>query len=96
MARGPGRSGPRRFPGAGRKSRLGLWCALAVAFLLLAYVGVLLYAKPDLSGDRLRFDQLTEAANQGRIKDARILERDAVVVGRYVRRDGTPARYSAH
>ncbi len=94
MARRPRRSGP-RLPRGGGKSRLGLWCALAAALLLLTYAGVLFYAKPRVSGEPLRFDQFVQAANQGRIKDARMLEQDAVVVGRYRRRDGTTGRYSA-
>ncbi len=95
----------RRLPG------LGLWCSIAIALLLAAYLGVIAYSRPNLPGDRLRFDTFTELAEgrqdpsghgsaqrgdgPGRIVDARILSEDSVVVGTYVREDGARRRYQA-
>jgi len=77
------------------KSRLGLWCALGVVVLLVAYVGVLEYSKPHVGGDRLRFDSFIGAVQKGAVKDARILNQDAVVTGRYARPDGSVGAYNA-
>ncbi len=93
MGREPKRS-PRRFRRRGR-SQLGLWSLLAVLVLLAAYVGVLEYSRPHVVGDTLRFDSFVLATQDGRIKDARILNQDAFVVGRYERPDGSSARYNA-
>ena len=93
MGREPKRS-PRRFRRRGR-SRVGLWCSLAVLVLLAAYAGVLEYSRPHVVGETLRFDSFVRAAQEDRIEDAAILNQDAVVVGRYERPDGSSGRYNA-
>jgi len=94
MAEPPKR--PRRRPGRrSGKSRLGLYCAVAVILLLGAYAAVVVYAQPHVSGDRLRFDTLVALAKQRRIIDARILNQDAIVVGRYRTDRGATRPYNA-
>ena len=46
----------RKRPSKSGKSRLGLWSAIAIAVLLAAYVGVLTYSSPHVTGDKLRLD----------------------------------------
>ncbi len=76
----PGRRKERR---RGR-SRLGLWTSLIVGVMLASYALILMSSRPHVSGDRLRFDVFVGLSNGGRILDARVLDEDAVVVGRYV------------
>src|SRR5919202_2986139 len=84
---------PRRLR-RGRKSRLGLWSALAVILLLALYLAVLEYSSPHVSGQRLDLNTFVTFANQGRLRSARVLDQDAIVVGRYVAPSGVVARYN--
>jgi len=88
--RSPKRSS--KGPGVGR---LGVFSALAVVLLLGAYVAVLVYAEPHVSGDPLRFDTLVRLTKQRQIKDARILNQDAIVVGHYRNARGALRPYNA-
>ncbi len=78
-----------------RTSRVGLWCGLAIAALLAAYGGVIELSRPHVGGQELRYDEFVRLAQDGRIQNAEILNQDAVVVGRFRRRDGTAAEYNA-
>ncbi|MGH9281486.1 MAG: AAA family ATPase, partial [Acidimicrobiales bacterium] len=83
----------RQRPGSGRrpqtkKSRLGLWTALAVLVLAAAYFGTLEASRPHVSGDRLRFNDFVDLVGRGQIIEARILDIDSYVTGQY-RPDGT-------
>jgi cell division protease FtsH len=78
-----------------RPSRIGLWCGLAIAVLLAAYAGVIELSRPHVDGQRLRYDEFVRLAQDGRIENAEILNQDAVVVGRFRRRDGSIAEYNA-
>ncbi len=86
---------PRRRRGFPRPTQghLGVICVLVVAVLVGTYFGLLINSRPHLSGDRLRIDSFFELASAGRIRDARLLDQDAFVVGDYVRDDGSVARY---
>ena len=77
-----------------RKSRLGLWTTLALLVLLAVYLGVLELSRPHVDGDRLRFDVFVDLVEEGRIKDARVLDQDSYVVGHYARDDGRVAAYN--
>ncbi|MGI9081858.1 MAG: AAA family ATPase [Thermoleophilaceae bacterium] len=90
MASGSGKSTKKRGRGS-----LGFWCAIAIIALIGAYLGVLEASRPHVGGDKLRFDQFVRLADSGDIKDARILNQDAVVVGTYRRPDGSGGRYNA-
>ncbi|MFP5376425.1 MAG: AAA family ATPase [Acidimicrobiia bacterium] len=71
-----------------------MWAGVAVALLVAGYVAVLANSRPDVAGDRLRIDTFVELAGRERIVDARILDQDAFVVGRYERDDGTIGQYN--
>ncbi|HVM04359.1 MAG TPA: AAA family ATPase [Acidimicrobiales bacterium] len=77
-----------------RRPRAGLWAALAIGVLLGAYVAVLANTRPDVDGDRLRFDSFVDLVTEERITTATILDQDAFVVGDYVRDDGTAGQYN--
>jgi ATP-dependent metalloprotease FtsH len=72
---------------------IGFWSALAVVALLAAYLGVLELSRPHVSGDRLNVSSFVRLAEADQISDARILDADAIVVGRYAREDGSAGRY---
>lgn len=76
-------------------SRIGLLTALGLILLVGAFLGVLEYSRPHVDGDRLRFDTLVQLGEQGRIRDAKILDQDAYVVGRYSRDEGSVVAYNA-
>ena len=90
MASGSGKRAEKRGRGS-----LGFWCSLAIIALIAAYLGVLEASRPHVDGDKLRFDQFVRLAESSDIKDARILNQDAYVVGTYRRPDGTGGRYNA-
>ncbi|MCA1571828.1 MAG: AAA family ATPase [Chloroflexi bacterium] len=78
-----------------KKSNLGLWTALALLVLVVAYLGVLELSRPHVSGDSLRFDTFVDLAERGRIKDAKILDVDSYLVGTYEAADETVRVYNA-
>jgi cell division protease FtsH len=78
-----------------RKGMLGFWCTVAIVAILAAYVGLLAYSRPNVAGDRLRFDTFVDLAEKGRIKDAKVLDSDAFVVGQYIRDDKSIGQYNA-
>ena len=88
------RSNSKRTRKRGRGS-LGFWCSIAIILLFAAYFGVLEASRPHVDGDKLRFDQFVRLADAGDIKNAKILNQDAVVVGTYRRPDGSSGRYSS-
>ena len=77
-----------------KKPRAGLWAGLAIGLLLGAYVAVLANTRPDVEGDRLRFDSFVALVSDERITTARILDQDAYVVGEYVHDDGSTRPYN--
>ncbi len=85
----------RKRPNGSGKSRLGLYSVMAVVLLLAAYVGVLAYSKPHLSGEKLRLDSFVELVGKNRIKSAKVLDEDSTITGTFIRRGGSEARYIA-
>ena len=77
-----------------RKRALGLSFALAIIVVIGAYAAVLNLSRPHVGGDSLRFDSFVSLTRSGDIKTFRLLDQDAVVVGNYVRRDGTTGTYN--
>ena len=71
-----------------------MWSALAVILLLALYLAVLEYSSPHVSGQRLDLNTFVTFANQGRLRSARVLDQDAIVVGRYAAPSGVVARYN--
>jgi len=69
-------------------------CVAAVAALLVVYALVLVAARPNVDGDRLRLDSFVSLAEVNRIRSAEILDQDSYVVGTYERRDGVIAKYN--
>jgi ATP-dependent metalloprotease FtsH len=91
----PGNPDRRRtFGRASGKSRLGFWTAVVVLFLVAAYLGVLELTRPHVKGDRLRYDSFVMLVEQGRIREARVLDEDSYIEGTYVRDDGAVGRYN--
>ena len=90
MASATGKQAKKRGRGS-----VGFWAALILIVLLAGYLALLEGSRPHLSGDKLRFDQFVRLAESGDIKDARILNQDAQVVGTYRRPDGSSGRYYA-
>ena len=84
-----------------RKNRLGILTGVALALLIVAYLGVLELSRPHVSGERLRYDTLVELAQSGRLVNAHILDEDAYVVGSYIREtaesgaEATPRPYNS-
>src|SRR5919199_6602662 len=74
----------RSFRRAIRRSP-GFWSLVAIALLLAAYLAVLEYSRPHVSGDKLRLDTFVSYVREGRIQNARILDSDGIVRGTYVR-----------
>ena len=85
-------------PGRGG-SPLGLLAILAVAALIGLYAAFIVYVQPDPEGDQLGLDTFNELIDRPpnedgeRILDAVILDVDGMVVGNYVREDGSTGRY---
>jgi cell division protease FtsH len=78
---------PKRRPGRWRPQlSAGTWALLAIVVLLAAYVGLLEYARPHVSGDSLSYDRFVDLAERDRIRNARILDSDGFVVGQYLAR----------
>jgi len=90
----PSKQKPRAARPPGRRRSLGFWCSVAIAVLLLIYLGVLEASRPHLGGDTLRQDSFQALVNKGRIVNATILDQDRAVVGTYRRADGTVAPYN--
>jgi len=61
---------------------------LTIVLLLAGYLGLQEYSRPHVSGDRLSYSSFVDLAERDRIKDARILDSDAFVVGSYKPRSG--------
>ena len=78
-----------------RKNRLGLVTGVIMALLALAYVVVLAQQRPNVTGDRLRIDTFMTLASKGQIREVRILDEDAYVVGTYVPNPTAPAPEAA-
>jgi ATP-dependent metalloprotease FtsH len=62
--------------------------------LVALYVALLIGSRPKVDGDPLRLDGFVSLAEGNRIRTAEILDQDAYVIGRYVRADGSVARYN--
>ncbi|MFN2629494.1 MAG: AAA family ATPase, partial [Gaiellaceae bacterium] len=92
MAEKPKRS--RKRPRGSGKSHLGLYSVTAVGLLLAAYVGVLAYSKPHVDGDKLRLDTFVSLIGEKRIKSAKVLDEDSTIVGTFLRRDRSRAKYN--
>jgi ATP-dependent metalloprotease FtsH len=78
-----------------KKSRLGLWTALGMVVLIVAYLGVLELSRPHVVGDKLRFDTFLDLVDDEKLKNAHFLDEDAYVVGDYARPDGSVGPYNA-
>ncbi|MDP8942787.1 MAG: ATP-dependent zinc metalloprotease FtsH [Actinomycetota bacterium] len=68
---------------------------MAVILLLAGYLALLEYSKPHVTGQSLRVDQYLQLVEDGRVKEARLLDEDAIALGRYVRSDGAVVPYNA-
>jgi ATP-dependent metalloprotease FtsH len=73
---------------------MGTWFLVAILLLLALFLATLELSRPSLEGERLRLDQFLAAVDEDRVRSAKILDADGVVVGEIVR-DGRPIRYHA-
>ncbi len=83
----------RRSSHRSRKPGIGFVAMAVVALLLGAYLLVLANSRPRAGGDAVRVDTFFDLIQQRRIRDARLLDQDGLVVGSYVRDDGSTGRY---
>jgi cell division protease FtsH len=73
-----------------------MWASLAIMVLLAVYIGLLEYSRPHVSGERLSYDRFVELAERDdAVRNARILDVDAYVVGEYRTGDGEIREYNA-
>ena len=72
----------------------GTWSLLAIVVLLAAYVGLLEYSAPHVSGELLSYDRFVDLAERDRIRNARILDNDGFVVGEYITKDNDARDYN--
>jgi ATP-dependent metalloprotease FtsH len=77
------------------KLTAGSVALLAVILLLAAYIGLQEYSRPHVSGDQLSYSRFVDLAERDKIKDARILDSDAYVVGSYKARNGSVRSYNS-
>ncbi len=77
-------------------SSLGFWTILLIVILLVAFVQVLAASRPQVTGKKLSFSTFVELAEEGQIKEARILEEDSYIVGEYTPKEkgGPSARFN--
>ncbi|HEV2060792.1 MAG TPA: AAA family ATPase [Solirubrobacteraceae bacterium] len=71
---------------------MGTWFLVAILLLLALFLATLELSRPHVDGQRLRVDQFLTAVDEGRVRNAKILDADAVVVGELVR-GGRTVRY---
>ena len=83
----------KRWQGWIAERKTGVWFSVVMLLGLAAVALSLEQTRPHVGGEPLRYDTFVERVEDGRILDARILNFDSFVVGRYRRPDGTPARY---
>lgn len=73
----------------------GLWIFVIVLLLLGSYLWALDLVRPHVEGKQLRLDQFAALVEEGRLKDARLLDVDGFIIGQYFRPDGNFAQYNA-
>ena len=79
-----------------RTRRLNLWTAAALAALAAIYIGALAYSRPRASGELLRYDRFVDLVETDRVVNAEILDRDGIVVGRYLTGDDRPRDFKVN
>jgi cell division protease FtsH len=73
---------------------LGTWAAVAIAVVLLLYLGTIELSRPHVGGERLRLDGFLNLVDAGRVRDATILDQDSYVIGKYRGSDGAVHAYN--
>lgn len=66
-----------------RKTAYGAWVLIALIVLVAAYLAALDNSRPHVTGDAVSFSAFVRLADQGRIKNAQVLEFDSYIVGQY-------------
>ncbi len=74
---------------------MGAWFLVAILLLLALYLALIELSRPHVDGQRFRVDQFLTVVDEGRIREAKILDADGIVVGSYERPDGSIGRYNA-
>jgi cell division protease FtsH len=81
-----------------RASRLkptaGMLALLSVVLLMAMLIGLLEYSRPHTSGAAIPYSRFVDLVERDRVRDAKILDSDAYVVGSYETRDGSVERYN--
>ena len=92
-AKDSGKSGQGGKQSRGLRGSLGFWCIVAIAVLVGMYLVALQASRPHPVGDKLRLDAFNTLVTDGKVKNARILDVDRLVVGVYRARDDSLRRY---
>ncbi len=90
-------SADKRNPGSAGwlpKLSAGTWALLGIVVLLAAYIGLLEYSRPHVSGDRISYDRFVDLVERDGIDSARILDSDGYVVGQYKTESGETRDYN--
>ena len=92
----PDRAPPRTQPGRRRRKPppLGFWVIVVVLLTSAAAAVVLNDVQPHVSGRALTYSAFVNMAYKGQIVDAKILDYDAYVVGRYRNGNGSVSLYN--
>jgi ATP-dependent metalloprotease FtsH len=72
---------------------VGFWALVAALLLTAGFLASLEAARPSVEGDRLGIDAFIRLAESDRIQEARFLDADGIVAGRYLR-DGEAREYA--
>jgi len=60
---------------------MGAWFLVAILLLLALFLALIELSRPHVDGTRFRVDEFLTVVDEGRVRDAKILDADGIVVG---------------